>query len=95
MKVSHKDVEHIALLARLKLTEEEKELYSGQLSHILSYIDKLNELDTTGVEPTSHVLDITNVFRDDEPQGSITPDEALQNAPDRKGNFYRVPRIIQ
>jgi aspartyl-tRNA(Asn)/glutamyl-tRNA(Gln) amidotransferase subunit C len=95
MKISKTDVEHIAMLARLRLNEEEKITYSEQLSNILEYIDKLNELDTTDVEPTSHVLDITNVFREDNLQKSLHPDDALSNAPDRKGNFYRVPRIIE
>ncbi len=95
MKISRADVEHIAMLARLKLTEEEKDTYSEQLSKILDYIDKLNQLDTTDVEPTSHVLQITNVFRDDEPAKSLPTDKALKNAPDRKDNFYRVPRIIE
>lgn len=94
MKISKADVEHIAMLARLRLSEEEKETYSEQLSKILDYIEKLNQLDTSDVEPTSHVLEITNVFREDEPAQSLPPDDALKNAPDRKGNFYRVPRII-
>ncbi len=95
MKISKTDVEHIAMLARLKLSEDEKITYSEQLSNILDYIDKLNELDTADVEPTSHVLEITNVFREDKLQESLHPDEALNNAPDRKDNFYRVPRIIE
>ncbi len=95
MKITKQDVEHIAYLARLRLSEEEKELYSGQLNKILDYIDKLNELDTVNVEPTSHVINITNVFREDEPGESLSPDEALMNAPQRKGNFYRVPKIIE
>lgn len=95
MKISQKDVEHIARLARLRLTEQEKLLYSEQLSKILDYIDKLNELDTSNVEPTSHVVNITNVFREDEPLESLSPDEALENAPQRKDNFYKVPKIIE
>jgi aspartyl-tRNA(Asn)/glutamyl-tRNA(Gln) amidotransferase subunit C len=65
------------------------------LSKILAYIEKLNELDIAGVEPTSHVLDLVNVLREDEPRPSIALDEALLNAPDRADNFYRVPRIIE
>ncbi len=95
MKITLEEVEHIARLARLKLTEEEKILYSEQLSKILDYIEKLNELDTTDVEPTSHVLPIKNVFREDTPEPSLPVDEALKNAPQRAGPYYRVPRIIE
>jgi aspartyl-tRNA(Asn)/glutamyl-tRNA(Gln) amidotransferase subunit C len=95
MRITLEEVEHIARLARLKLTEEEKILYSEQLSKILDYIEKLNELDTTNVEPTSHVLPIKNVFREDTPVPSLPVDEALQNAPQRAGPYYRVPRIIE
>ncbi|NOY65495.1 MAG: Asp-tRNA(Asn)/Glu-tRNA(Gln) amidotransferase subunit GatC [Nitrospirae bacterium] len=95
MRISSKEVEHIAMLARLKLTEEEKELFSEQLSKILDYIEKLNELDTVDVEPTSHVIPLRNVFRKDEPAQSLSVDDALKNAPDRAGSFYRVPKIIE
>ncbi|RMG04901.1 MAG: Asp-tRNA(Asn)/Glu-tRNA(Gln) amidotransferase subunit GatC [Nitrospirae bacterium] len=95
MGISVKDVEHIAELARLKLNETEKKAYTAELSDILSYIEKLNELDTTNVEPTSHVIHMTNAFREDVPRPSLPVDEALSNAPDRKGNFYRVPKIIE
>lgn len=95
MGISVKDVEHIAELARLKLDEAEKVAYTAELSDILSYIEKLNELDTTHVEPTSHVIPMTNAFREDTPRPSLPVDDALSNAPDRKGNFYRVPKIIE
>jgi aspartyl-tRNA(Asn)/glutamyl-tRNA(Gln) amidotransferase subunit C len=94
MRISEGDVEHIARLARLELDPEERRRYTEQLSDILNYIDELNELDTSSVEPTSHVIPIKNVMRDDLPQPSLPLDEALGNAPQRKGNFYRVPRII-
>jgi aspartyl-tRNA(Asn)/glutamyl-tRNA(Gln) amidotransferase subunit C len=95
MKITIDMVEHVAGLARLSFESEEKELFTRQLDAILSYVDKLNELDTTGVEPTSHVLPIKNVFKDDSPRPSLTPDEALSNAPERSGDFYRVPKIIE
>lgn len=95
MRISAKEVEHIAMLARLKLTDEEKELFSEQLSKILDYIEKLNELDTEQVEPTSHVIPLRNVFREDQPAQSLSVDDALKNAPDRTGSFYRVPKIIE
>jgi len=95
MKITVDMVEHVAKLSRLEFSQPEKELFAGQLDAILSYVDKLNELDTTGIEPTSHVLPINNVFRADEPSPSLTPDEALSNAPERSGDFYRVPKIIE
>ncbi len=95
MKITIKEVEHVARLARLELTEEEKERMRAQLDSILSYIDKLNELDTSGVEPTSHVLPMTNVFREDEVRPSLSQEEALANAPDPHDLFLRVPRILE
>jgi len=95
MKITIAEVEHVANLARLELAEEDKETLRSQLDAILSYVDKLGELDTGGVEPTSHVLPINNVFREDVPKDSLSPDEALANAPERAGDFYRVPKIIE
>jgi len=89
------EIEHIAMLARLKLTEEEKKLFSKQIGSIIEYIDKLNELDTTDVAPTSHVLPMKNVFRDDKPRPSLPKDKVLQNAPNRTKDFYKVPKIIE
>jgi aspartyl-tRNA(Asn)/glutamyl-tRNA(Gln) amidotransferase subunit C len=88
-------VEHIAHLARLALTDSEKEKFAAQLAGILSYVEKLRELDTSGIEPTSHVVTIGNVVREDKVSPSLAQDEALMNAPDRAGNLYRVPRIIE
>ncbi|TNF52514.1 Asp-tRNA(Asn)/Glu-tRNA(Gln) amidotransferase subunit GatC [bacterium] len=82
------------MLARLNLTEIEKKLFTEQLDSIIQYIDKLNELDTSNVEPTAHVLPIKNVFRKDELRPSLSRDKALQNAPDSRDGFYRVPKII-
>jgi aspartyl-tRNA(Asn)/glutamyl-tRNA(Gln) amidotransferase subunit C len=95
MKISKEEIEHIAVLARLSLPEEEKELFGSQLSNILDYMEKLNELDTKGIEPTSHVLSLSNVMRDDIPRPSIPKEEALTNAPDHTEKFYRVPKIIE
>lgn len=92
MKIS---VEHIAKLARLSVTEEEKELFGSQLEGILAYMEKLNELDTKNVEPTSHVLSLSNVMRDDSARPSIPREDALMNAPDHTDKFYRVPKIIE
>ncbi|HWR20630.1 MAG TPA: Asp-tRNA(Asn)/Glu-tRNA(Gln) amidotransferase subunit GatC [Verrucomicrobiae bacterium] len=95
MKITLKEVEHVARLARLELTTEEKERMRAQIDSILSYIDKLNELDTSAVEPTSHVLPMTNVFREDEVMPSLSQEEVLVNAPDRHELFFRVPRILE
>ena len=95
MKITIKEVEHVARLARLELTDEEKERMRAQLDSILTYIDKLNELDTSAVEPTSHVLAMMNIFRDDEVRPSLSQEETLANAPDRQDLFFRVPRILE
>lgn len=95
MKISKEEIEHIAVLARLSLSEEEKELFGSQLSNILDYMEKLNELDTKGIEPTSHVLTLSNVMRDDIPRPSIPKEDALMNAPDHTEKFFRVPKIIE
>ena len=89
------DVEHIAHLARLCLTAGEKEKFGAQLNSILTYVEKLNELDTAGVEPTSHVLALSDVMREDRVSASLSREEALMNAPDRNDDFYRVPKIIE
>jgi aspartyl-tRNA(Asn)/glutamyl-tRNA(Gln) amidotransferase subunit C len=93
--LSKEEIEHIAMLARLSLTDEEKELFGAQLSSILDYMEKLNELDTENIEPTSHVLSLSNVMREDAPRDSISREDALSNAPDRTDTFYRVPKIIE
>lgn len=95
MKISKQEVEHVAKLARLELTDQEKEKLTDQLSNILTYVEKLNELDTKGVEPTAHVLDINNVMRSDEPGESLTQERALANAPDKAAGHYKVPKIIE
>ena len=95
MKISRQEVEHVAKLARLELSEQEKEKLTDQLSNILTYVEKLNELDSTGVEPTSHVLDIKNVMRDDVAAPSLPQERALANAPDKAAGHYKVPKIIE
>ncbi len=89
------EISHVAGLARLKLADSEKELFSKQVDSIISYIDKLNELDTSGIKPTAHVLPISNVFREDELKTSLPRDRALQNSPVKDESFYRVPKIIE
>lgn len=92
--LTRQEVEHVALLARLELTEEEKDLYTRQLQDILEYAARLNELDTTDVPPTSHVLPLCNVFREDDVGEHLSPEEVLANAPEREGGFFKVPRIV-
>lgn len=89
------EIEHVAFLARLALTEEEKEKFGVQLNTILEYIGKLNELDTSAIPPTSHVIEIQNVMREDKIRPSLSKEKALLNAPDRTEDFYRVPKIIE
>jgi aspartyl-tRNA(Asn)/glutamyl-tRNA(Gln) amidotransferase subunit C len=89
------DVDHVARLARLTLTPEEKARMEEQLAKILTYVDALNRLDTGDVAPTTHAVPVVNVMRDDEVGPCLTPEEALANAPDRAGQFFRVPRIIE
>jgi aspartyl-tRNA(Asn)/glutamyl-tRNA(Gln) amidotransferase subunit C len=93
--ISRTDVEHVARLARLQLSDAEHELMREQLSAILEYIDKLRALDTEGVEPTSHAVPLVNVMREDETRACLPPAEMLANAPDRVDDFFRVPRIIE
>jgi len=94
-RITKEEIAHIAMLARLRLSEEEESLFGAQLSSILDYMEKLNELDTTDVEPTSHVLPLSNVIREDIPGQSIPRDEVLVNAPEHTEKFYRVPKIIE
>lgn len=95
MPVSVEEVERIAKLALLKLSSQEKEKFTKQLNLILEYMQQLNRIDTSNVEPMSHPLGLTNVFREDEVQPSLPVDEALKNAPDKSGNYFRVPKVIQ
>ena len=94
-KITMQEVERVARLARLTLSDAEKERMRRELDGILSYIDKLRALDTEGVPPTSHAVPMTNVMREDEPVPSLPQEDMLANAPDRNGEFFRVPRIIE
>jgi aspartyl-tRNA(Asn)/glutamyl-tRNA(Gln) amidotransferase subunit C len=94
-KISMADVEQVARLARLELSEGEKERMRRELSGILAFIDKLMAVDVTGVEPTSHAVPLENVMRDDAPEPSFPQEDMLANAPDRNGDLFRVPRILE
>jgi len=95
MKITKQEVEHVAKLARLEFPEQEKERLTEQLSNILTYMETLNALAVADVEPTSHVLDMRNVVREDEPRACLTRDEALANAPEKALGHYKVPKIIE
>lgn len=94
-KISEADVRHIALLSRLKPSDDEVRLFADQLSSILTYVEQLSEIDTTEVPPTAHALPVHNVFRPDEPKPSLAPDAALANAPQRDGHFFAVPKVLE
>ncbi|MCW8814998.1 MAG: Asp-tRNA(Asn)/Glu-tRNA(Gln) amidotransferase subunit GatC [Chlorobium sp.] len=94
MSVTIKDVAYIAELARLSFTDTEKEKMTSELNAILQYVEKLDEVDTDGVEPLSSIHDEVNVLRDDIRQESIPNETALLNAPDKLDRFFRVPKVI-
>ena len=94
MGITAKDVEYLAHLARIQLTPDELQRFSGQLDEILAYVEELKTAKTQGAAPTSHVLPLTNVFREDQMRPSLPAEEALSNAPDRQGPYFKVPQII-
>jgi aspartyl-tRNA(Asn)/glutamyl-tRNA(Gln) amidotransferase subunit C len=89
--ITRDEVLHVARLARLELTDEEVERFTEQLSAILEAVAKVSELDLSDVEPTAHPLDLVNIWADDEPRPSLSHEEALANAPDREGGFFKAP----
>lgn len=93
-KINQVQVRKVARLSRLDLTEAEVEEFTGQLSAILDYVEKMNELDTTNVEPLAHCLPISNVFRADSVKESLGTEKTLANAPQRDGEFFKVPKIL-
>jgi aspartyl-tRNA(Asn)/glutamyl-tRNA(Gln) amidotransferase subunit C len=94
-RISEDQVKHVAHLARLAITDEEVQKFTTQLDAIIGFAEQLNELDTTNVEPTSHVLDMKNVFREDKPGKGLTREEVLKNAPDHQDGQVRVPSILE
>ncbi len=94
MSLSKEDVQRVSLLARLKLSDDELSTMTEQLGQIVNYIDKLSELDTEGVEPMAHALDLTNALVDDEPHESLPREMALQNAPRSDDECFRVPAVL-
>jgi aspartyl-tRNA(Asn)/glutamyl-tRNA(Gln) amidotransferase subunit C len=89
------DIEKVARLARIELSEEEKRTFGNQLEQILMHMEQLNQIDTIGVEPTSHAIPISNVFREDEVKDSFPQKEVLATAPDEAVGHFKVPRIIE
>lgn len=94
MKITGDIVKKIASLSRISLSESETAEFTGQLGRIIDYVDKLDKLDTSGVSPSSHVVEMNNVLRRDEPEESLPKEKALGNAPDRHGDYFKVPGII-
>ncbi|WP_425058042.1 Aspartyl/glutamyl-tRNA(Asn/Gln) amidotransferase subunit C [Sporomusa carbonis] len=95
MKITRQDVENVALLSRLEMTPAELDSYAVQLNAILEYAEVLNKLDTTGVEPTAHVLPLKNVMRPDAVKPSLSRELALANAPEAEDGYFKVPKIME
>ena len=95
MKITLEDVEKVAKLARLEISPAEKETFAKQLSQILTHVETLKQFDTEGIQPTATVLGQVNVFRDDEVRPCLPVEKALANAPEREGDAFSVPRIIE
>ena len=93
-KIDQAQVRKVARLSRLRLTEAEVEEFTGQLSAMLDYVEKMNELDTDNVEPLAHCLPVSNVFRADSVKESLGTEKTLANAPQRDGEFFKVPKIL-
>ncbi|MCP4713881.1 MAG: Asp-tRNA(Asn)/Glu-tRNA(Gln) amidotransferase subunit GatC [Deltaproteobacteria bacterium] len=94
MNISPKDVRHVAGLARLQFSDNEIDTYTDQLNSILTYFEKLQSVDTADVPPSTHAVRVSNVFRDDIIEESLSSDAALRNAPDREESCFKVPKII-
>lgn len=95
MAITRETVDHVAKLAGLEFDESEKERFTLQLGRILEYVSKLNELDTDRVEPLTHTLELETPYRDDDVRPGLGIEEALSNAPDRQGPFFKVPPVIE
>ena len=89
------DIEYVAKLARISLTEEEKEKFAAQLGDVLENFEKLNAIDVSGIEPTAHAFPLYNVWQEDVPENGFTPDEALKNAPEKRSNQVVVPKVVE
>lgn len=94
MSISPNEIEKIAQLARLKISDDEKKVFSNQVNQILQYVEKLDEIDTSQVEPLSHTVDLKNVYREDIVKPSLPQEKALENAPSKTDKFFRVPKVV-
>ncbi|PYZ96570.1 Asp-tRNA(Asn)/Glu-tRNA(Gln) amidotransferase GatCAB subunit C [Alteribacter lacisalsi] len=94
-RITKSQIKHVAHLARLEFTDHEVEMFSEQLDSIINFAEQLNELDTSNVEPTSHVFDVRNVLREDEVKPSLEQDEALKNAPATKDGQVKIPTVFE
>ncbi|MGM7703499.1 Asp-tRNA(Asn)/Glu-tRNA(Gln) amidotransferase subunit GatC [Pseudalkalibacillus sp. Hm43] len=94
-RISKEEVKHVAKLARLDMTDEEADMFTKQLDDIIGYAEQLNELDTENVEPTTHVLDMKNVLREDETKPWLNNEEALKNTPDKQNGLIKVPAVLE
>jgi len=94
-EVSREEVEHVAQLARMALTSQDLERVGTELNRILEHFNRLQELDTEDVAPTSHAIPMTNVFREDQVGESLSVEDVVENAPERSDDFFRVPRIVE
>lgn len=95
MEITKQDIEKVASLARLRISDSEKDMFATQLSQILTHVEQLNRYDTAGVEPTTTVMGQANVFRDDVVRPSLPVEKALANAPEREGEGFGVPKILE
>lgn len=93
-RITKKEVEHVAWLAHVDLSEEEKRIFTEQFNEILDYFEKIDDAETEDVPPTYHVLDLVNVYREDEAAESIKREDALRNAPKKEKGFFKAPRIV-
>jgi len=95
MKLTREEVQRVAMLARLRLTPEDEDRLTEQLSNILQYVGKLNQLDTSGIEPFTYAVDIANPMREDAITNEPSSDALLANAPEQENHFFQVPKIIE
>jgi aspartyl-tRNA(Asn)/glutamyl-tRNA(Gln) amidotransferase subunit C len=95
VRLTREEVQRVAMLARLRLSPDEEQHLTAQLEKILQYVEKLNELDTSQVEPFTHAVELTNAFREDRATNRPHPAELLANAPEKEENFFKVPKIIE
>lgn len=95
MKLTRSDVEHVAWLARLELSDIEKDQLTDRLNQIMIHFEKLQQLDTSGIQPTSHSIPVRNVFREDVAGPSLTADEAVSNSPEREDDYFVVPQVVE